>query len=110
MPAQTHLNSKEKYLTLTQAAEILDVNIATVRRWTNSGKLKSLRTQGGHRRLFKHDIEKILEKKRRKQEGNQLKAKSTTIVVPTSPATSPIITQISTPPVTTQNTNTANTQ
>lgn len=45
---------------IRQAAEILDKNIITLRRWEKSGKLIPVRTKGGHRYYRKEDIEKFL--------------------------------------------------
>lgn len=42
-----------KYLTTSQAAGICNVTRFTIRNWINSGKLKSTKTAGGHRRISK---------------------------------------------------------
>ncbi|MBC8479773.1 MAG: helix-turn-helix domain-containing protein [FCB group bacterium] len=48
MPVKRFLNSNE-------AAQILGVNVSTIKRWTDSGKLECLQTPGGHRKfLMKH--------------------------------------------------------
>lgn len=43
-------------LSLGQAARALGVSQATLRRWTDSGKLRSTRTAGGHRRFAPADL------------------------------------------------------
>jgi len=47
--------SKGKYLNSVEAANILGVNVSTIKRWTDSGKLNCIQTAGGHRKfLMKH--------------------------------------------------------
>jgi len=46
----------DRLVTISQAAKILGVSEITLRRWDESGKLVSIRTEGGHRR---YDISKI---------------------------------------------------
>lgn len=46
------------YTTGTAAKE-LGVRSETVRRWINSGKLKSFVTPGGHRRISADEIERL---------------------------------------------------
>lgn len=38
-------------LTVTEAAQLLGVSTKTIRRWENEGKIKAIRTEGGHRRF-----------------------------------------------------------
>lgn len=51
---------KSKYLTTVEFAEELGISIKTVQEWTKTGKLKSIRTKGNHRRIPKSEIDKIL--------------------------------------------------
>jgi len=46
-------------LSIGQAAEILGVSVKTVRRWSDSGKLKSTRSPSGHRRFEHTDLQQI---------------------------------------------------
>lgn len=46
-------------LSIGQAAEMLGVSVKTVRRWSDSGKLKSTRNPSGHRRYNLLDIQKV---------------------------------------------------
>ena len=46
----------ERLVTIGKAAKILGVSVMTLRRWDESGRLVSIRTEGGHRR---YDISKI---------------------------------------------------
>ena len=42
-----------------QAAETLGVSVATLRRWETEGKLRSIRSGGGQRRLALSEIERL---------------------------------------------------
>lgn len=50
---------KKEYITLKKASEILGVTTQTLRNWHNNGKIKVIRTMGGHRRIPMTEIEKI---------------------------------------------------
>lgn len=53
--------SKQKdYLTTCEAAEILNVAVSTIQLWTNDGLLDAWTTVGGHRRIKKSSVEKML--------------------------------------------------
>jgi putative resolvase len=43
-------------LTIQEAATFLGVTTKTVRRWEKAGKIKALRTEGGHRRFKSQDL------------------------------------------------------
>jgi excisionase family DNA binding protein len=45
-----------KYVSIGQAAKMLGVSIATLRRWDKEGKLPSERTPSGHRRYLASDV------------------------------------------------------
>ena len=49
-----------KYYTPKQAADILSVSVASLRRWETEGKIKSIKTPSGHRRYAVVEIEKTL--------------------------------------------------
>jgi len=49
----------DRYLTLKQTAERLNVHTATVRRWADQGTIASVRTPGGHRRFPESDVERL---------------------------------------------------
>ena len=38
-------------ITVKEAAEVLGVSTKTIRRWESDGKIKAVRTVGGHRRF-----------------------------------------------------------
>lgn len=46
-------------LTTAQAARLLGVGPATVRRWAAEGKITAVRTLGGHRRFAPEEIERV---------------------------------------------------
>lgn len=50
-------------LTISEVARIFRVDPKTVSRWAAQNKLRSTRTVGGHRRFYKDDVYKMLEKK-----------------------------------------------
>lgn len=57
-----HSSSAEKLLTAREVAELLHVHIATVRRWSRRGVLKSYRVgPRGHRRYKLEDVYACLE-------------------------------------------------
>jgi excisionase family DNA binding protein len=57
-------NDLPKLLTISQAAEILNVHPETLRRWDKSGKLKAIRVnERGDRRYDPEDIKTILKNK-----------------------------------------------
>jgi len=45
-----------RWLTLSQAAQVLGVHATTLRRWTDEGRIRCLRTPGGHRRFRENDV------------------------------------------------------
>ncbi len=53
------MNNKNNLINITTAAEILGVSKDTLRNWDKSGKLKSIRTPGNHRRYIEKDIIKL---------------------------------------------------
>ncbi len=65
----------KEYLTSREAAKLLDVAVSTIQQWTNNGLLHSWKTVGGHRRITKSSIEKMLGNK------NKTGAKTISIVV-----------------------------
>lgn len=47
----------KEWLNLSEAAEILGVHPSTVRLWADQGRVPVHRTQGGHRRFKRHEVE-----------------------------------------------------
>ncbi len=50
-----------RYLTIAEAAAIKGVSPDTLRRWEKEGKIRSVRTEGGHRRFLASDLIKTEE-------------------------------------------------
>jgi excisionase family DNA binding protein len=52
-----YMPEKQRFLTITEAAEFLQVSETSLRRWTNSGKLRCFRVGGrNERRFLKEDL------------------------------------------------------
>jgi putative resolvase len=51
---------------ISEAALLLGVHPATIRRWDKGGKIKCIRTVGNHRRISKEEIERVIKGKKRK--------------------------------------------
>ncbi len=49
------------WFTLSEASRILGVHPATIRQWSDEGKLPAFRTPGGHRRFAREDIDRMLQ-------------------------------------------------
>ncbi len=45
------INPQSELVSSTQAAELLGVHVASIKRWADQGKLRCIRTPGGHRRF-----------------------------------------------------------
>ena len=55
-----------------QLAEIIGVNVSTIKRWTESGKLNCTKTVGGHRKFNLNDISNFLKKYKKNQSNLDL--------------------------------------
>jgi excisionase family DNA binding protein len=55
---------QDEWLSLSDAAQFLGVHPSTVRSWSNQGALPVHRTQGGHRRYLRSEMELWLQSKR----------------------------------------------
>lgn len=53
---------KDKLITVAQAGEIAGVSVASIRRWTDSGRLKTYRSAGNHRRISRADLMRLIDK------------------------------------------------
>lgn len=47
-------------ISISEASQMLGVNEATLRQWTDDGRLKAFVTPGGHRRYSKSDLKKFM--------------------------------------------------
>ena len=60
------MNKEMQYYNSQEAAKILGVNVSTIKRWTDDGKLKCIKTAGGHRKFIMKQLSEFLEKNRKK--------------------------------------------
>lgn len=51
---------KEELISIGEAAGILGVSIDTLRRWDQNGKLSSTKSEGGHRKYYRSQVELFL--------------------------------------------------
>ncbi len=49
-------------LKLNEAAEIIGISYPTIKQWIYSGKIRSVKTAGGHHRIPPEEVERLLEK------------------------------------------------
>lgn len=50
----------QEYLTPGEVAALFRVDPKSVTRWGKEGRLRSIRTPGGHRRFFRAEVEALL--------------------------------------------------
>ena len=60
MSEMSNFKEQNNYVTTREAATILGVSLRTIQLWVESGVLKAWKTAGGHRRIPKTTITKIL--------------------------------------------------
>lgn len=53
-------NNSDPLLTPGEVAALFRVDPKTVTRWASSGRLKGIRTPGGHRRFYLSEVRKLL--------------------------------------------------
>ena len=53
-------SGKQTWVTLGAASQLLGVSESTIRRWADSGEVRSYRTSGGHRRILEEDLHQIV--------------------------------------------------
>ncbi|QEP43277.1 response regulator [Ectothiorhodospiraceae bacterium BW-2] len=51
---------KRSYCTTREAAQLLGISVRTAQLWCESGLLEAWKTQGGHRRISRHSVERLL--------------------------------------------------
>lgn len=57
-----------QYFNSEEAAKILGVNVSTIKRWTDEGKLKCIKTAGGHRKFLMEHLASFLDLNKKKTE------------------------------------------
>jgi excisionase family DNA binding protein len=57
-----------QYFNSEEAAKILGVNVSTIKRWTDEGKLDCIKTAGGHRKFLMEHLAAFLDRNRKKTE------------------------------------------
>jgi excisionase family DNA binding protein len=57
-----------QYFNSEEAARILGVNVSTIKRWTDEGKLECIKTAGGHRKFLMEHLASFLEQNKKKTE------------------------------------------
>lgn len=55
-----------QYFNSEEAAKILGVNVSTIKRWTDEGKLECIQSVGGHRKFLMSHLADFLEKNKKK--------------------------------------------
>ncbi|WP_396659531.1 MerR family DNA-binding transcriptional regulator [Microbacterium sp.] len=55
------MEAMHTYLSIGEVAAKLGVAVSTVRNWDSDGKLRSVRTPGGHRRFLADQVDALLE-------------------------------------------------
>ncbi len=60
------MNSDIQYFNSEEAAKILGVNVSTIKRWTDSGKLECIKTAGGHRKFLMKQLADFLARNKKK--------------------------------------------
>lgn len=55
-----------QYFNSQEAAKILGVNVSSIKRWTDEGKLECIKTAGGHRKFMMEHLSHFLEKNKKK--------------------------------------------
>ena len=56
------VDAQPEWLTLGQAATYVGVAQSTMRKWTDSGRVSSFKTPGGHRRYRRDDLDQFLDR------------------------------------------------
>ena len=54
------MNTFQDLMTPAEVAQAFHVDPKTVTRWAVAGRLRSVRTPGGHRRYFRSEVEALL--------------------------------------------------
>lgn len=55
-------SSQDQFLSSAEAARLLGVHAASLKRWSDQGRIDCVRTPGGHRRFLRADVERFAER------------------------------------------------
>lgn len=69
-PRRLHAVPSDRWLTLGQACRLLSVDESTLRRWADSGQIRTFRTPGGHRRFAESEVRAIVDGRAKKRLTN----------------------------------------
>lgn len=69
MTEASKINDKDSFVTTREAALLLGVSLRTIQLWVESGVLKAWKTAGGHRRIPRSAIAKLLKQQQSDIEG-----------------------------------------
>jgi len=53
-------NNYEEFISTTEAASMLGISLRSVQYWVEKGKLDAWKTAGGHRRIVRKSVEKLM--------------------------------------------------
>lgn len=81
----THKSNESTRYSIGQAATLLGISIDTLRRWEKAGKVKSLRSPGGHRYFEKEDLDQVFGKRYQRYSKPKQENKPTVAVENSSP-------------------------
>lgn len=73
---------KKTFCTTREAAQILGVALRTAQLWTESGLLEAWKTEGGHRRITRESVERLLADPKAQQLGTDTAAKTAATALP----------------------------
>ena len=59
------MSGEGAYVSTREAAEMLGISLRTAQLWVEQGALLAWKTNGGHRRILVHSVDKILEERRK---------------------------------------------
>jgi excisionase family DNA binding protein len=59
-PAEMHPAGHDEWLAIGPASRLLGVDVDTLRRWADAGRVRSFSTPGGHRRFDRRDILRLM--------------------------------------------------
>lgn len=62
-PRKTGVTVEKSFCTTREAGALLGVSVGTVQLWVESGLLQAWKTAGGHRRVMRDSVDRLLQKK-----------------------------------------------